>query len=579
MKTNCVLHRLAFLTLCFSGLPLSSIAGVYDDVAAWWHFDYDANSDGLAQAGEIRDQRDWGTVSTPGGSGHHASVTHGLLGSPAWTNAAVSPAGGDLYGRMSMYFNPTNNGEGACYPDTFQVDNFLLSGSATIVTRFRWDGLVSDEPNAWIYNNGLGWNEQIGWMFGIRGDNGTHLGLWIGQTPFYFWGDTIITGKWYEAAAVLTDNGDNDTVEFFLWPEGGTLEYQKQDTSAILGPASANTGTIIGAEAAASGFEGGNAFKTFKGAVNHIAVWNRALSYSEVVEAFGKPQPLFEIGLNNNSGNDLGLESEVGQYYTAGDPWCKMRRAVTAETKDATIQIPLSSIQASLNCVFHVKTLTYGQGAGLSLIVNSTTNETKSATAGKDLYWYIPASQLITGSNSFTLHYTGGDAVYVVFDWLEIGGAWQVGYDDYSQGEFSNEGEKPDDFYVGDPNWLNLERAAVLGSDSNIVVHFSLSSELASKFTYTYTTRVIQQGGPNQVNQFPFSISINGQQNISYPAKADNTLITIPIDRTVIKGGDNTINLMYNGPLTWEGGGGWMQFDFHRLTVKEYPKGTAIIVR
>jgi len=480
---------------------------------------------------------------------------------------------------MSMYFNPTNNGDGTCFPDTFQVANFLLTGSATIVTRFRWDGLVSSEANAWIYNNGLGWGDQIGWMFGVRGDSGTRLGMWIGQTAFYFWGDTIVTGKWYEAAAVLTDNGDNDTVEFYLWPEGGTLEYQKQSTSAILGPASAGTGTILGAEAAATGFEGGNAFKTFKGAVNHIAVWSRALSYSEVVEAFGNPQPLFEIGLNNNSANDLGLESEVGQYYTVGDPWCKMRRAVTPANNNATIQMPLTAIQASLNYVFHVKTLTEGQGAGLSLIVNSTTNPVQTASSGKNLYWYIPASQLLTGANSFTLHYAGGDASYIVFDWMELGGAWQIGYDDGNQAEFSNENDKPDDFYVTDPNWLNLERAAVLGSDSNIVVHFSLSPELASKFAYTYTTRVILQGGAGPTYEFPFSISINGQQNISYPAKANNTLITIPIDRTVIKSGDNTINLMYNGPLTAEEGGGWMQFDFHRLTVKEYPKGTEVIVR
>ena len=81
--------------LCTSVLgtvsPCFSHAGVYDDAAAWWHFDYDPNHDPLAvnvaAADEIRDQRDWGTAAVKGAGGRHASGVRGVLGGPLWTNA------------------------------------------------------------------------------------------------------------------------------------------------------------------------------------------------------------------------------------------------------------------------------------------------------------------------------------------------------------------------------------------------------------------------------------------------------------------------------------------------------------
>jgi len=36
---------------------------------------------------------------------------------------------------------------------------------------------------------------------------------------------------------------------------------------------------------------------------------------------------------------------------------------------------------------------------------------------------------------------------------------------------------------------------------------------------------------------------------------------------------------MYDGPLTSAEGGGYLQFDFHRLTVAEAPKGTLFFLR
>jgi hypothetical protein len=576
MRINFCLGGLTMLVLSSIGGVERATAGVYDDCAAWWHFDYDANTNGIAEANEIRDQRDWGTTNTPGSNGKHATASYGPLGAPAWTNNVISPAGGDTYGGMSMLFNPVTNATQA-FPDTFKVGGLLLTnGNATIVTRFRWDGFAYNASNpGWLYNNGLDWTPKTGWMFGVRDDN--RLGMYVGNENVKLTSVQVATNVWYDAAAVLTDNGTNDTVEFYLWSTNSGLIYQKVSCASVTNAASTSVGTIIGAEATASGYATGNALKAFKGAANHIAVWDRVLTYAEVMQAFGYPQPRFQIGLKNNSLTDLGPESQTGQNYTPGAPWYTMRRAVTANYGDASLKIPLAAYQ-KLNYVLHVRTLTdSGTSAGLSLIVNGVTNQTQTAGLGKDLYWYITTNSLITGTNTFTLHYETGTSAYVGFDWLELGGTWQVGYDNGSTSEFVLESSAGDHFYVTDPNWQHVERALTYG-DTNTVLHFFLSEELAKKYYYTYTTRIIGQG-PSSLTNYAFTVEINGEYTRSFPALSNGTYISVPFDRSHNKSGENTVNVMYNGPKTAAEGGGYLQFDFHRLTVAEAPKGTQISLR
>jgi hypothetical protein len=81
------------------------------------------------------------------------------------------------------------------------------------------------------------------------------------------------------------------------------------------------------------------------------------------------------------------------------------------------------------------------------------------------------------------------------------------------------------------------------------------------------------------LTNYAFSIGINNTFVNSYPAQANGTLIKLPIDRAYIRSGDNTVNLMYNGPTTAAAGGGYMQFDFHKLDVNLAPQGTIIRVR
>jgi len=567
-------------------------AGVYDDAAAWWHFDYAPNYDpartNVAQLNDIRDQMDWGTAAVKGASGKHATAVHGPLGGPEWTNCAVAcPAGGQKYGDYSMWFHPVTNGLEQVYPDSIQVSNLNLPGSSTIVTRFFWNGFsFSSGYPGWIYNNALEWTPKLGWMFGVV--SGPRLGILIGQTSYALDTYTVATGKWYDAAAVLTDNGptNTDTVEFFIWPQDGTLSYKKFISSAVTN-AAGSIGTIIGGEPAATSYgyaTNGNNAKTFCGLVNHLAVWKRALSYEEVLEAFCHPQPLIQVGVNNGKDTEMRIESETDAEYHPGDPWHTLRRAVTAANPDVALKIPLNDLQTNLNYVLHLNTLNTSQTnlkAKLQLTVNNTTYPAQTAGRDQDLFWPIPKAQLVAGTNTFRLSYAGGTSPYVTFDWLELGGAWQIGTNNNSAGDFVAESNAGDHFYITDPNWQHLERAVVQGSDSNTVLHFALSPEMVSNVLFSYTTRIVQQGrntGTLPAPPYPFSIGVNGR--ILYQSAngvPDNTLVAIPFAPGDLRAGANDINLMFNST------NGWLQFDFHRLETGTWnlpwPAGTLFFMR
>jgi hypothetical protein len=566
--------------LCLSGwltFALAVRAGVYDDATRWWHLDYDPDHDpdtlNPAQLSDIRDQREWANSSLyPTGIG-------GEYGGPLWTNAPVAcPAGGQAYG-LSLHFPQITNGLSQIKPDAIAFSNLRLGGSSTIVTRFLWDGrFFSVSQPDWIYNNSLVWGTSpetaCGWMFGIRHNSGHRLGLYVGQADIQLTSATVESNRWYDAAAVLTDNGlgNTDTVELFLWPEGGTLLYGKYTTSAVTN-AVGGPGGVIGSESGPQASyvtvtNNANSGKSFKGLLNHLALWNRALTYNEVLEAFCFPQPLVQIGLDNNSSAELRPEPETDAVFNAGDPWHTMPRAVTATRPSVTLNVPLTAVQTNCNYLFHLKThLSDGsQSAKLLLAVNGQANPAREALRaypGQDLFWPVSRERLAAGTNAFTLTYAGGPATWITFDFMELGGAWQIGIEDNQAGtDFSQEHPTNRVYWVTDTNWKHLARAVTYGQ-TNIVIHFNLSSQMVERTAFTYTTRIVQQGygsGTQPLPPYPFSIGMNDR--VVYQSETgvpDSTLIHIPFSPGDLRAGDNAINLMFNSS------NGWLQFDFHRL--------------
>ncbi|NQT51847.1 PEP-CTERM sorting domain-containing protein [bacterium] len=541
--------------LVLLGFSLVATAGVYDDVTAWWHLDR-ADS-GTPGATDVEDQRFWGTAGS-----YDSTSVHGT---PTWTTAvpAQGPGGGPVYGQRGMEFSPTGASPNVTM-DGYRVSNLTLTGDATLLFRANWDGIVAGQSWAWIYNNAHTF--QGGWLLGLNA-TGNPAAFRVGSASTSP-GWTTTPGTWYDMAVTMESTSPTSAdVTFYRWADGGT--FQKSSTNSVnWNLSSVGAGTIIGAETTGTG---GNAAKAFDGTMENMAVWNRALSEADIHEAFGGSGALWSIGIDNGSFDDMRHEGQVDATYTIGEPWHEMRRAVTTGTTTANVHFTPpdgpdgdtdpDAYFSALPYVFHLN-VHGGTGGEINVSLNGKSLGTKATSSGADLFWLVPAGSVIAGANTLSIQNTG--SATVSWDWMELGGAWQVGYDDNSHAEFSHEGAAPDDFYVTDPNWQHLERA-IIPTDPDINLHFFLSDELAQPqfpgMTYYYTTEILSQGGGTH----PFDILLNGVGVRNVLASPNGTVVQVGLPWSLLQAGENVITLSYIDSA------GNIVFDYHNLQMLPEP--------
>jgi hypothetical protein len=277
--------------------PATVRSAVLDTAEALWKFDH-ADS-GSVTAGQIVDSN----------NGNDATSIQGDAGNLHWSTTPLS--GTSIAGSVDPF---GDHGRGLVFdqqlveqnPDqasvsAVRIDDFRLNGPATFRTRLRWDGYISDQStSAWIYANG---SYSGGWLFGIRGGS-PHLqilhrqgGATASSLP------VIEPDTWYDIAVVIDGAGDDAIGEqsanfsFYLLPEGGQL--QEVTLTGRYGDNASGAGNaLIGGETA--GIGGGNRLKSFDGTIDYFAIWNQALSRSEVRSTM-VPEPsaglLLAIGL------------------------------------------------------------------------------------------------------------------------------------------------------------------------------------------------------------------------------------------------------------------------------------------
>lgn len=606
--------QIAMFLCCVAGRLWAS---VYDDVRIWYQFDADLNGNGIAELSEIRNQCVWGTLAEPGRDVTQPSAIYGELGGIPWSSMVVSGSvSRKQWGGKSLSFKhplrlfsltneivSTNvvNGETVVstnvsvsvtnrwvFPDAFLVTNVNLSGTATIVTRFRWEGMCvtnADRQCAWLINNNIGYTDvgtnryALGWLLGVYGQQQMTLYPAVGAVAQ----SALIlqTNRWYDMAVVIRDgdgtNSLNDQVEFYVWDALGNRAYDKRTCNWVTNHL--RTPITFGVESYATGYSGGNgnAFKGFKGQVNHLAIWNRALNSNEVYEAFAYPSGLCQVGLKGNGHGEFTAESETPAAWDITDPWWKFSRAVVY-TKDHVVVAFLTNRLASLDYAYHARIwqTASNESMTVALIVNQVTNAVKMISGNHDYCWFIPQSQLRNNAtNTFRLARLSG-AQWATFDGLEIGGSWSVGVENNSNSDCIQENPLFSNYFVtdvfdNDALWKTLNRAVTFGLPK-IDLNFYVSEEMTRFYNFVYVTRVVGQGG-NATGKYAINYAVNGV-NLGTYTEVNGTYIRLPISGEWLRAGRNIITVTYQGPA-----GCYTQFDFHRILVKEHPKMSLVILR
>ncbi len=410
-----VVWMIVCLTVWLNGIGTS--AAVYDDTKAWWHFDYDANSNSQVELAEITDQ-----LRFSNGGGYKAT---GITGSFAWTTSVplVGPGGGQSYGGTGLAFTPA----AASNPDSFSVSGLALSAGATVATRMQWNGYNTGQSYGWLYKNA--YDGSQGWLAGFEGATSPQFKLLLGTSTggkYYACPWTWTIGAWYDFAFAINDDGDSDSITFYRWADGGQFESQTVSVGNSISSSTIGGNTLIGSENTGAS---GNGLKAFSGTLDNLAVWDRTLSASEIHEVFGASHSVWSVGVEDNSPYDMQHESSVSDAnYTPGQPWNEMPRAVSASLPSAFVNFDLTAEQAALSQVFHLDLDGFGSGATAEVKLNGVSLGSVSQAEGTQYSWLIAANKFQVGSNTLEISRTGGS--YVAWDWMELGGSWQLGIDD-----------------------------------------------------------------------------------------------------------------------------------------------------
>ena len=184
----------------------------------------------------------------------------------------------------------------------------------------------------------------------------------------------------------------------------------------------------------------------FLGSVQQMAIWRRALSDQEVMEAFGMPRPaMFRTGLDNESSNEfvgtrsgatqtidgLGSWQGVWDEMQAGDTW--------------TVNFNALRDEAGLPQIFSIKSLS---GSSAALIEPILTNATKNISLGEfrvsangRTFWPVPANYITEGANTLIIKCKDVGLRGFRVDSMELGGSLGIGTEEAS----TNDGRTPPD--------------------------------------------------------------------------------------------------------------------------------------
>ena len=551
----------AFVLVALAG---GATASVYDGVAAWWHMDYGA-SGVIANPNDIRDARDW---YNPGG--YKATS---VLNTPSWTTAGVpayGPAGGRTLGGRAMEFTPSGSAGGQ---DGFEVSNLRLGGDHTLFCRFKWDGASTPSNHHTLYSNGFNYGSNLGTLVRFIGSDGS-------ADPAVYYGNHMLTAgwnnlagnTWYDLAVVFDDNGANDTITFYLHPEGGTLQTAVKSVDWLGGGVDTSQGTRVG-------YESSGHSNWFSGLMESMAVWDSALSTDEVRAAFGSPDPMWTVGFNTDNNLNFPTESAVDKDYTIGEPWGELPRAVVEYStthNHVEVHFDATAEQAALGYVFHLDTDgVRAPGLPLTVAVNGQALGTKTVVANSDHEWYVPSSALNAGSNTLSLQYNGpfidygAGGTYATWDWMELSGSWQIGLDNDTSTEFRSEHDIPtDDFYVTDRvwdagdnrwEWPNFEQAVSAG-DTDTYIHFALSDEM-TKYSYLLSFEALWA----ENSETAFDVSLNGVNILASSGALGLYEVPIPWGSYLMQAGDNVIQFEFTDTRPDHR---WIVWDWVRLEVQ-----------
>ena len=526
---------------------------VFNDAVFWFRGGKDINGDHYMQQGEFFDDLH---ANDPSHANHNATVTsyagqtgghsHSVFaGNAAFaTEQVVFPALGNNVVENMQVLHISNeakqiNNTNFYFP--FDVNPYSIfedndiSNEYTIVSRIRLD------HDGYNYNTCFA---KVGY------DASSNKGMWFGFAKSYsdypgcmrvaayrtpksggsdagvYFDLPVPTNTWVDLAVVvgngklrvgvatpasLASHNNNPTIAFDqkdMWTDNCTLltseHYKLFCGDGQTAPAQASSADK----------------SCFIGSVQQLAIWGRALSDQEVMEAFGMPRPaLFRVGFDNDTSNEFGGE-RTGSLQTIDGlgTWQNIANAMKAGDT-WTINFNALRDEANLPQIFSIKSLGGSAAAQIEAKLNGTSLGEGRIAAGSRAFWPVAADIVRSGENTLVLTRKNGGTRDFLVDAMELGGSLGVGKVTAS----STDDGRVDPVLIkagvpsaADPNPQHWPTKLESSTDETKHLRFRVwvDPDVADKASFTFKTAVSNDTSSGAA----FAVYINNQRKTSVNA-------------------------------------------------------------
>ena len=558
--------RIAYMAACAAIVACfgSARGDVFSDVHFWLRggMAVDANANGRLDAGEIVDSMGRTALSS---SVYDAdgtlAFTNELVRMPMRGQARELPA---LYLPQKMVITNEVTGAGYMRCNAFQLNNVFngYTDKYSFIVRFRPDaGRPLHREYSWILK--MGYSKTNGMLMGLStvGEMRT-VKLTTSKAT---WNLCTITNTAWTEVGVATQYGEfvGNNKGVSTQPSGSLVVGTESPTPDLI--AITNTPTVQ--------WSAGNYGKAFRGSIQQIAFWKRALTLDELREALAWPNPdVLKIGVQDDSSSEFAAPGSAAAASMDDRTWNVPSALAAGGSQTFAFQLKDKSNSAQSQVFRWIATSDSASGI-IRVTVNGKTGPTGIVRPGERTRIFLDGSFFRAGANELTVTRVDAGAQPLRFDAAVLGGSWTVGLQDRSFNEFAHEGSPTANYWPLDGNWKSVRRA-LLGSGSgntNQVWHFSLPDDLAGRYAGRLTCGVVG----NSAADTELSISYDGVEFAHKVKPVTGDEFVRDLDASDLAQGVHRISLVNGkGPS-----GNYWSPDFVRLDLIAPPNGTMLILR
>ena len=464
MIKTCGRFKSLFAMAVMACLALAAQASpnVFDDAVFWFRGGNDKNSDGYIDQGEFFDDL---RAETPADGNHNMTMASTLYigeygslfkGNAVFRNEQVvfpalgaSAAKDDVQVLHISDAAVNYNSKDYYFPFAVNPRHIFarneVSNEYTIVSRIRLDDDNTHRSFEKCFLK-IGYDNNQGMWLGFKAQNTSKgcrqiTGKRIDSTgadsafdldlhvPTNTWVDLAVVvgnGKLRVGIATPATNRYNNSTITFAETDVRTDNYELlEDPDDAYYMLFCRDGQKTHAQA------GGTDKTAFIGSVQQLAIWRRALTDQEVMDAFGMPRPaIFRTGFDNDVSNEFGGE-RIGSSQTIDGLGSWQNIANTMKAGDTwTVNFNALRDEAGLPQIFSIKSLR-GSSAQIEVTLNNASHNTslgenRVGSEGRT-FWPVPENLITAGANTLVISRTDGGARDFVVDAMELGGSLGVG--------------------------------------------------------------------------------------------------------------------------------------------------------